>query len=1024
MRLEVLGEMRALVDGVVVDVTADKERLVLAALGLGGESGVTVTTLLEDLWGGDVANKASLQTYVSNLRRRLRPNASDALVIELAGESYRLNADVVATDVSIFRHHLGEARAILATGDRPERALDPITRALAVASGPVDPSLVDETSSMTSEASRLREEWLEAKWIWADLEIDAGNAARVIPDLQRIVEDHPTEERFWHLLMLALWRTGRQDDALGAYQAVRQVLSEDLGVLPNPSLQDLELAILRHDPMLGAPAAGVASSERRASRLPISHNSFVGRSSELIRIEELLQRHHLLTLKGAGGCGKTRLACELAVRQSEVFAGGVHLVELGELDDEAEGEAAVVDAIATAIGMIRRSQGSLQETLFNTLSAAPALLVLDNCEKMIDPIAEVVTRLVAHCADLKVLATSRESLRVVGEVIVAVDPLTVADGELGDSPTDSAQLFFDRADPTGDHLGDDAETQTTVEAICLRLDGVPLAIELAAALAATVPLAEILDELGADRFGLLSVEMRGTARHHRTLDAVVRWSYDRLSDDEQRAFAAVSMCPGTFSPSAAAALCQLSPSVTKQRLDALVRQSMIETVRTVHGVERYRLLETMRVFGLRCVEENGDGDELEQRFIEYFAELAQRESYDPQTSITEWFDELLPDIPNLRMAIRRAMETNAYDPALVLIDSFHWYYNHVGSLNQAEQWLRSLVPGFDPPLEVPDDIAAMLENSVVSPAHAVMAFTSLASLANLGGRYSETSHWSDLAVASAREHGDSQRRLAALVMRGATAVYENRLDVAFESLAESRTISGELGDRWGVAVALMFVALGERRQVDELRRADPTSDWMTRLANIRVRFERAYELFDQLRDDRGMALVLVNLGRIEQHKGDLEAAEVLTERGLHRAEAVGDDVVCGLAHVFRGRVAAEAGEYPFAVDCFVNTLNYCNTPDRHRVLFSNASEWLGVIASRHGDCEPLLRIAAATELYRDAPRTATALPELHDETARARREVGPERSAELEQDGRSMQPDAVRQLAIRAARAAVSQGES
>lgn len=1017
--IELLGELHASVNGTPVTISAEKERLLIATLGLAGESGVPVDALLDGLWATETGNKGSLQTYVSNLRRTLKPADSEgAPVIELANDSYRLNPKLVATDVAQFRHHLAETRSRLATGDQRDDAFESVTAALAIAPSPLDTSLVDATSSLVVAANQIREEWLEAKWIWADLELRRDNAPVVIPDLLRVIDEHPNEERFWRLLMLAYWHTGRQDDALRAYQSLREWLGEELGLLPAPSLQDLEQAILRHDPMLDQSTSSTPNVPRR-SRIPITRNSFIGRENEVGRVEKLLDEHHLLTLKGAGGCGKTRLAREIAVRRDGGFPGGVYLVELGELDAEAEGESAIIDAIATAVGMIRRSQASLEDTLVTELGALATLLVLDNCEKMIDPIAEVVTRLTEQCPELKVLATSRESLRVVGEVIVEVDPLQVAIARPALVPSDSARLFLDRADPTSERIRDDSATLTIIESICTCLDGVPLAIELAAALASTIPLQEILAELREDRFELLSVEMRGTAQHHRTLESVVRWSYDVLSEDERRLFDAVSMCPGTFTLDTAAALSELTSARARRLLEGLVRQSMVETVSSERGVERYRLLETMRVFGQHRLEERGHESDLESRFIQHFVSMAKRESYDPTTRITDWFEDLMPDIPNLRMAIRRAMDTGRADDALALIDSFHWYYNHVASLTQTEHWLRSLVPEFGPEVD-PPDLEATLANSRLAAESLVVAFTALASLANLRGAYSETSHWADLSVAAARDHGSESQQLAALVIRGATAVYENRMDIAFASFEESIEIAGAIGSRWGNAVALTFLALGERREVDKLRRSDPTSDWMNRLGNVGARFERAYELFDQLRDDRGMALVLINLGRIEQHKGDLKAATVLVDRGLQRALNFGDDVVTGLAHVFRGRIACEDGDYELGAECFITTLEYCDTPDRHRVLFSTSAEWLGVIASHHGDSEPLLRIAAATESIRNAPRTAAALPELHDETDRVRFIVGPKRAAELEADGRTMEPDAVRLLAIRAARAALA----
>jgi len=199
---------------------------------------------------------------------------------------------------------------------------------------------------------------------------------------------------------------------------------------------------------------------------------------------------------------------------------------------------------------------------------------------------------------------------------------------------------------------------------------------------------------------------------------------------------------------------------------------------------------------------------------------------------------------------------------------------------------------------------------------------------------------------------------------------------------------------------------------------------MTRLIEIGQQFERAYELFDQAGDDRGMALVLINLGRIEEHKGDIARAIALCDRGMMLAENLGDPMVSTLARLFRGRMAVENGNDPYAVECFTRALVHCDSLERPRVQFSSACEWLAIIAARHGDIEPLPRIAAATEIYRQAPRTASALPELYEERDRVRAELGNDRFAELEEDGRLMAIDGVKALAVRAATAAVGQASS
>lgn len=1003
--VSVLGHLHVTVDGHAIELTAEKERIVLATLAVSGQEGISVEALMDELWDEPTsANKGTLQTYVSNLRRALRTDTSGGPVIERVGDRYRLSSDV-AVDLDRFRMRLAAVREALASEATRGDASDLVAGALAVVRGPLDPTLVRGAGLLAAEAARANEEWREARWIRAELEIQADRAAGVVSDLLAVVEEDPTEERFWRLLMLAYWRTGRQQMALDAYQQVRRVLADELGVLPDPSLQDLEQAILRHDPELARQPDAAAPVPKPRGHIRAVRTTFVGRSQDLALVDRLVDEHPVVTLRGAGGCGKTRLALEAARIAQDRFAHGAWWVELVSVPEPAEGSAraAVVDAIATAVGLIRRGQGSLDDALLDHLSTHESLLVLDNCEHLIADVAAVVADIIDACPQVRVLCTTRESLRLAGEVAVAVGPLPLEHDS--DDPTPAAVLFLDRADPAGTVIERTQETMAVVEEICRRLDGVPLAIELAAALAETTPLADLLDELGQNRFEVLTVGARGAIRHHQTLEAVVDWSYDRLDPDQQDLFATVSAFAGSFSLGAATAVAAGDGTTVKPILDSLVRKSIVETVRTGRGVERYRLLETLRQYGLARLAERGHRDEDERRFIAYFATLAERKAYDPTTSVVAWFEELGPDIPNLRRAISRAMATGAVDEALSMIDSFHWYYNHVGSLTQAEQWLRELVD--------PRNEAALTERQ------RVMAYTSLASLAQLKGSFRETGDWADLAVEAARSHGDVHRRMAALVVRGATAVFEGRQDVALEAFAESLELSEELGDRWGRAAALMFLAVGQRRAADEQRRADPSSPWLTRLNQIGRDFERSYELFSQVGDDRGMALVMINLGRIEEHKGDLPRAVLLCDRGLHLAERNGDAMTSGLARLFRARMAVEQGDDGLAVECFVKAAEYGEALEFHRVLFSSAVEWLGIIAARHGASETLLRIAAATEVHRAAPRTAAALPELYAEQDRARAELGFERSADLESDGRLMSPAMVKELAVAAARAAL-----
>ncbi len=678
MSIALLGRLRVLVDGTPVELTAERERRLLALLAAGGEIGFETATLIDELWESPTdGSKGTLQTYISNLRRALKCDATpESRVIERVGDSYRLDPAIVRIDVDEFHQLIRAARTALASADPDAAAAgDALSAALTLYEGPLDPSLVDGTGLLAGEATAIDNEYLEARWQWLELEIQAGRAADVVAELDTLTAAHPTDERFWRQLMLAYWQTGRQQQALQAYQEVRRVLADEVGILPTPSLQDLEQAILRHDPELGAGAERPSQPvPRRRGTIPATLNSFVGRAAELDRLEALLADQRLITLRGAGGNGKTRLARELALRVQDRYDGGAWWVAFGEVDDlSGDSATTVVETIATALGMIRRSQSSLIDALVDHVGDAPMLIVLDNCEHLVDPIADVVTTLLTQAPGVRIVATTRESLRVVGETTVPIEALTVGSSDEV-ALTDSAQLFLDRADALGAPIDRDDETLSKVEEICQRLDGSPLAIELAAALVDTTSLADILSELEDHRFELLTVSPRGVAPQHRTLEAVIDWSYDRLDGNERELFHAVSVFPGSFSLAAAVAASMLGDAVARRLIDGLVRKSLIETVGSGKGVERYRILESLRHYGLRRLADSGMTAEVERRLVAHVVELAERMPYDPASNVIEWFAELEPDIANLRYSIRSAMDNDQIDEVLRLVDSFHWYF--------------------------------------------------------------------------------------------------------------------------------------------------------------------------------------------------------------------------------------------------------------------------------------------------------------------------------------------------------------
>ena len=424
-----------------------------------------------------------------------------------------------------------------------------------------------------------------------DMELQLGRHQGVIGELEVLVIAHPLRERPRGLLMIALYRNGRQADALRIYQEGRRVLGEELGLEPGPELRQLEAAILAQDPSLDAPAVarpGPATWTQNHSTIPESLTPLVGRDEELRDLARLFDDRRFITLVGPGGVGKTRLALEVARAKSGALTYGGCLVELAPVGDPA----GVRAVIAFALDVADPSR------LAELIGERDLMIVLDNCEHVIATAAEVAEDLLRRCPGLRLLATSREGLRVGGETIWPVGPLA------GD---DAVQLFVERAQAAGARLELSDDLLLTISEICARLDGLPLAIELAAARTRAFPIQQILSRLN-DRFRMLTGGSRTALPRHQTLRAVVDWSYELLFDDEQRVFERLSVFPGGCDLATAQAVCAdegLSGPGLEDVIHALVDKSLVIAVPKAKEL-RVMQLQTLAQYGRDKLVERGE----------------------------------------------------------------------------------------------------------------------------------------------------------------------------------------------------------------------------------------------------------------------------------------------------------------------------------------------------------------------------------------------------------------------------------
>jgi predicted ATPase/DNA-binding SARP family transcriptional activator len=668
MRVAVLGELAVLDDDeAVVVVTGAKQRILLVVLALTPGRVVPTDLLVEAIWGDDPppAVRNGLQGLVSKLRRAL----GSADVIVMRGGGYALEIPPRDVDAVQFEECVALGRAAAVAGDLAA-AVDAFAAGERLWRGD---ALADFAYDDFAAAPRTRwdELRLEAVEERLDAELRLGRPGTVAA-LESLVAAHPLRERLRGLLMLALYRAGRQADALRVYREGRHVLAEELGLDPGPELRRLEGAILAQDASLDGTGAVVQSQPQSGSRrrVPAQLTALVGRVTELDDVVRLVAEHRLVTLIGPGGVGKTTLALEVARRVEGDLEDGACLVELAAIGDPA----AVPAAVAAALGL------SDPRRLTVLIGDRELLIVLDNCEHVITAAAELAEDLLRHCPLVRLVATSREGLRISGEAIWAVPPLA---GE------DASSLFLARARAAGATLDVTPEVVEAVAEICARLDGLPLAIELAAARTRAFPLPQVLARLN-DRFRLLTGGSRTALPRQQTLRAVVDWSYELLFDDEQRVFTRLSAFPGGADLATVQAMCadeHLDRLDVADILQALVEKSLVN-VTTGRFDLRYRQLQTLAQYGREKLAERDEAGPVRRAMAVRYAELgAQSAAAYIGPSQQHWLITVSEEQDNLRAALEWAVDTDDAETALTIAGGSSWAHWLFGTMREGKRWL-------------------------------------------------------------------------------------------------------------------------------------------------------------------------------------------------------------------------------------------------------------------------------------------------------------------------------------------------
>ena len=872
-----LGPLEVLADGERAALGGPRPRAVLGTLLAHLGSAVPVERLIDQVWqdGPPATAVASLQMHLSALRKAL----GERLVTTTAG--YLVNASPDEVDAIRFEAAVTKARSYLT--QRPARAAADLAAALTLWRGEPYGS-VSAGSDVAAARVRLSQLRLSALEDRFEVELALGRHAQAAPELAGLAAEHPGSARLARSYLLALYRCGRAADAQAAYEAMCRRLETELGAQPAADLVALAKAIARHDPTLDAPTA-----------IPVAPSRFIGRRGELEELADRLGRCRLLTITGPGGSGKTRLALELARDTATDHPDGVFVVELAALPRGG----AVAERLAARLSVRGHDGEPLVHTLAEHLQGMRALIVLDNCEHVIDGAAALSAQLLGQCAGLRLLATSREPLGVDGEQVWQLGGLRVPvehDPPAVVARSEAVRLLADRGAAATADFAINARNAAIAGQLCRTLDGLPLAIELAAAQLRTTPLEQLAEQIeGLDRaLALADRRSRTKPDRHRTMRAAIDWSYRLLDPTEQAMFRRLSVFAGGLVQEAAEAVdtastdSDASADTTHDVLTRLVDRSMLTVERRPAGA-RFRMLELVRQYADERLTENGESHDARARHAAWCVSLAQGSANFGGADHASLVQRLDLEEGNLRAAMEWCLGPGG-DPvrALEIAGPLWWYWWARGLMATGRDWLLQALSDTDP-------APTALRGSALRAA---------AALSRNSGDFAQARELGEQCLAVYEALPEPTGLISALGGLCVTTIAQQDYIAALDYGTRSRDLAAQAKDTQRYSSALNNIGLA-LRCLDRLPEAEAT-------------FAEALENWRVAGDQRGEAATLSNLGRIARLSGDATearakyAASLALYRDLDLVEGI-LDMLEALASIEVEQDRAEAALRLFAV---------------------------------------------------------------------------------------------------------------